>query len=493
MPLGEGEGRPTATQASWAGYASTDFRVVPELGLYQIALRQRVPTDPSLANELFGAVLDGLRVGPAVHEERSAGDWPGWLGPNRDGRVAGFAPPAWWLAPDGRAPRTVWEREVGAGYGSPLASGDRVFLHARQGGEEVLWCLGRADGGVVWRRAWAVPFEASPGGESHGAGPKASPLLVETDDGDRIVTQSITGEVRAWDAVNGEPAWEYGIADRFPPGRPNWGATGSPAGFQTRDGPRVLVHLGTDEAGSITALDAATGAVVWDRVGDGPSYASPVVAEIDSVSQAVVWTHEAVVGVDLKDGAELWRSSLPHVGGDQNMPTPVVHEDVVLMGAENRGVRALEPTRTGDGWVVRTLWRQDGVALNMATAVIAGDLLYGFSHYRAGQLFCLDPATGDILWTDAGRGGRNATPLSVPPRDAGGGDRTGRVLALLDGGELRVLAADGAETRVAGSVKVAAGGTWAPPVLLPEGVLVKGGTTLRLLAAPPAAENGVDQ
>ena len=496
VPLGRhserGEDRPTATQASWAGYASTDFRVVPEFGLYQIVLRQRVPTDPSPANALFRTVYDRVRLGgdvggEAAVKEQAAGDWPGWLGPDRDGRVAGFDPPAWWLNPDGREPRVVWEREVGAGYGSPLVSGDRVFLHARRGGEEALWCLGSTDGGVVWRRAWAVPFKASPGGESHGAGPKASPLRVQTPAGPRIVTQSITGEVRAWDAATGEPAWDHDVKDRFPPGRPNWGATGSPAAFDSPEGPRVLGHLGTDEAGAITALDAATGAAVWERAGDGPSYASPVVANIDGVPQAVVWTHEAVVGVSLEDGAELWRSPLPHVGGDQNMPTPVVHGGVVLMGAENRGVRALEPTRAGGGWVVEELWRQDGVALDMATAVIAGDLLYGFSHYRAGQLFCLDPATGAVLWAGKGRGGRNATLLSVPPRDAGGGDRTGRVLALLDGGEVRVLAAAGADTRVTGTVRVADGGTWVPPVLLPEGLLVKAGDTLRLLAAPPGA------
>ena len=34
----------------WGGYASTDFRVVPDEGLYQILLRQRLPTAPRLAS-----------------------------------------------------------------------------------------------------------------------------------------------------------------------------------------------------------------------------------------------------------------------------------------------------------------------------------------------------------------------------------------------------------------------------------------------------------
>ena len=475
VTLGDGPDATTAKQASWAGYASTDFRVLPGRGTFQIMFRQRIPTDPSLANELFAAIYAGVRpaAGAPDAEERPAdqnsADWPGWLGPGRDGRVPAFAAETDWAA----EPREAWRTEVGSGYGSPLVVGNSVYQHARQGGEEVLWRLDAETGEPVWRKAWPAAFAAAPGGERHGAGPKASPLHADG----RVYTQSITGEVRAWDADAGGPLWKYSAADRFPPGRPNWGAAGSPA-FLPGIGPHgaVAVHLGTDDAGVLLALAAATGDVLWELAGDGPSYSSPVAAEFGGVRQVVVWTHDAVLGVDAGTGAELWRSPLPHVGGDQNMPTPTVHNGTVIVGAENRGVRALRPTRDDEGnWSVAELWRTDAAALDMSTAVICDGTLYGFSHYDSGRFFALDPAAGGVLWAGPPRAGRNATFLSVLPV----GDRDGRVLALTDDGRLTVLAARGAETEALAVRRLAETEAWAPPAPIPGGLLVKDGDALR--------------
>ncbi|MFH5804699.1 PQQ-binding-like beta-propeller repeat protein [Alienimonas sp. DA493] len=400
-------------------------------------------------------------------------DWPGWLGPERDGRAAGFAETVDWTA----APTERWRVEVGTGYGSPLVAGERVYLHARQGGDEVLWRLDAATGETVWRRAWAAPFEAQPGGERHGAGPKASPLLADG----RVFTHGITGTLRAWDAESGEPLWSREPAARFAPGRPNWGTSGSPA-FAPNTGPHgaVILHMGNDDAGALTAFDARTGETIWELIGDGASYSSPVVTTLEGVRQVVVWTHEAVLGVDAATGKELWRSPLPHVGGDQNMPTPTIHDGTVIVGAENRGVRALRPEKGANGWTVEQLWHTEAASLDMSTGVISGGVLYGFSHLRSGQLFAMDPATGELLWSTRGREGDNATLLAVPSADG----EAGRVLALRDDGTLVVLAARGAETEILASHRVAAGDTWAPAAPLPGGLLVKDLDTLRRLSFP---------
>ena len=74
---------------------------------------------------------------------------------------------------------------------------------------------------------------------------------------------------------------------------------------------------------------------------------------------------------------------------------------------------------------------QEEVALDMSTAVLNGDKLFGFSHYKKGQLFCLAAETGDVLWEGPGRTGSNVTFLSFP----------GHVAALLDNGEMQILKA----------------------------------------------------
>ena len=85
------------------------------------------------------------------------------------------------------------------------------------------------------------------------------------------------------------------------------------------------------------------------------------------------------------------------------------------------------------------------------------------SHYKLGQIFCLDPKSGKILWAGPPRTGNNVMFLSIP----------GHVLALVNTGEVRVIAARPDRYQTVATWKVAEGGTWAPPVLLKDGLLIK--------------------
>lgn len=61
VKLGTGDNERTAVQYSWGGYASTDFKLVPQEKLFQIFMRQRIPSSHGLANELFPIVYQGVR------------------------------------------------------------------------------------------------------------------------------------------------------------------------------------------------------------------------------------------------------------------------------------------------------------------------------------------------------------------------------------------------------------------------------------------------
>jgi len=383
-------------------------------------------------------------------------DWPGWRGSNRDGWVSGFQPPNRWPERLKRA----WQVEVGTGYGSPLVAGGSVYQHARLGSDEVVWCFDLGTGEIKWRQSYSVPFKAAPGGERHGTGPKSSPALAEG----RLFTLSITGDLSAWDAESGKRLWRTDYGSRFQPNRPNWGVATSPV----VDGKRVIVHFGNDEKGVLVALDVESGTEVWSHGDDGPSYSSPIVVEIHGVRQVVEWNHRALVGVDSESGRFLWEFPFPHIGSNQNMPTPVFHRGRVLLGGENRGIHCLEP-QPGDGaWTVKECWRQEEVALNMSSAVVNGDLLYGFSHYDSGRFFCLDIQSGRVLWTGPARTGDNVMLLSIP----------GYVVALINDGRLQIITARGDRFEKVASYRVSENDTYAPPVLLTNGVLVKDNRTL---------------
>jgi outer membrane protein assembly factor BamB len=377
--------------------------------------------------------------------------WTGWLGPKRDGWVSHFKPPVKWP----KELKQVWRVKVGTGYGSPLVSGGKVYQHGRQVDDEVVWCLDLKTGAVKWKKNYPAPFKIGGGADYHGKGPKSSPALA----GGRLFTMSVTGILTAWDAASGKHLWSFDGGNRFKKTHPRWGASGSPL----VDGDQVIAHFGTDDRGALIALDTAMGREVWTQGEDGPSYSSPILAEIGGVRQVIDWNEYAVVGVDSKTGEKLWEVEAPGDLTDQNMPTPVFHDGRVLLGAENRGIRCLRPRLVKGEWKVEEPWHQKKAALNMSTAVMNGGLLYGFSHYGKGRFFCLDPKTGDILWQGPERTGDNVMFLSIP----------GHVVALVNDGTLRIIAADRAGYKEVASYRVAEDRTWAPPVLLPRGVLVK--------------------
>jgi outer membrane protein assembly factor BamB len=377
--------------------------------------------------------------------------WPGWLGPQRNGWVSDFQPPSEWP----KQLQRKWQVEVGTGYGSPLVVGDRVYQHARQGDDEVVWCFDLDSGEVKWRRSYPVPFKMGGGGEWHGKGPKSSPIY---SDG-KLFTMSITGVLSAWDAESGESLWRRDYASRFEKSTPYWGATTSPI----VDGDRVIVHFGGDDKGVLVALDVESGDEIWSQGESGASYSSPLLAEFHGVRQIVEWNHDGLVGVESESGRLLWEYPFPHVETNQNMPTPAIHNGRVLVGGENRGLRSVEPQLNDGVWTVKQRWFQQQVALDMSSAVVNGDLLYGFSHYDSGRIFCLDTETAEVLWQGPPRTGQNVTFLSIPDH----------VVALIDDGELRVIKASGDGYEMVASYRVAESPTWAPPVVLQNGILVK--------------------
>jgi len=388
--------------------------------------------------------------------------WPGWLGPNRNGWVSHFQPPATWPAQLKRN----WQVKTGTGYGSPLVAGNRIFLHTRQAEEEVVWCFDLKTGDVQWRKSYVVPFKMGGGGERHGKGPKSSPVLAAG----RLFTMSITGDLSAWDATSGSLLWRTGYHSRFRKNHPYWGASTSPV----VDDNRVIVHFGSDDEGALVALDVKTGKELWSQGQDGASYSSPLLVEIHGVRQIIEWNHNVLAGVESRTGRLLWTHPFPHVGHNQNMPTPAFHNGHVLLGGENRGVFSLKPTLKEDRWTVRQRWQQKKVALDMSSAVVNDNLLYGLSHYGRGRIFCLDTDTGEVLWQGPGRTGDNVTFLAVP----------GHIVALISNGQLLVLAATEDRFQSVASWQVAETPAWAPPVLLPDGLLIKDTSSLTLWSLP---------
>lgn len=395
----------------------------------------------------------------AASAAKEAALWPGWLGPERNGIVTHFDPPKEWP----QELKRVWSQDVGQGYASTLVSGDKLYHHARQRDDEVLWCLDLKTGKPQWRKSYMVAFTPGGGGQAHGKGPKSSPVLADG----RIFTLSVTGVLSAWDADSGDLLWREDFKDRYKKNQPYWGVSTSPV----VDGPRVIVQTGNDEAGALIALDVKTGKEVWSFDEDPTSYSSPIMAELGGVRQVIAWNQQALIGVDPTTGKQLWRHLFVQQRTKQNTATPLVHKDYIVLGGEDRGLRSVKPQLGADGqWNVTERWRQDDVAFDMSTPVIVNDLVFGFSHYKRGQFFCLDPEDGKVLWKGNGRAGENVAFLGIKDH----------VLALLDKAELEVLKPSKEGFESVARFEVADSPTWSPPILLKDTMLIKDVNTLTL-------------
>lgn len=104
----------------------------------------------NMARRLVGAVVGStvLLCAASVFAQ----DWPQWRGANRDGKVTGFTAPQTW--PKELAKK--WQATVGSGDATPALVGDKLYVFARQGEDEVTLCLNAADGKEDWKDKYAA-------------------------------------------------------------------------------------------------------------------------------------------------------------------------------------------------------------------------------------------------------------------------------------------------------------------------------------------------
>jgi outer membrane protein assembly factor BamB len=390
----------------------------------------------------------------------SGSDWPQWRGPLRNG-VATVPAPAHWPPELAR----TWSVDVGVGHSSPIVLGDRVYVFSREGEREVMRALQLGSGETLWEQAYDAPYTMNPAAMSHGKGPKSTPLAA----GGRIFALGIAGTLSALDAANGRVLWKSEFSDRFPKTSPLYGSAASPL----IAGGKLLIHLGGPGQGALFALDPLTGKPLWTWSGDGPGYASPIVATFDQVEQVVTQTDAHIVAIDLESGKLLW--SVPFTTPyDQNVVSPLVHGNRLVFAGLEADTFALEPKLGADGFAPNELWRTE-TTFYMSTLVLTCDRMLGFSNQKKGQLVALDARTGQKLWESEGRLGDNAAIVLWG----------GYVMVLTSAGELLVLEAAAERFSPMRRYTVAESPTWAHPVPTSAGILVKDESHLTLWRPAP--------
>ena len=383
--------------------------------------------------------------------------WPQWRGPDRDGVLQGFSAPTRW--PDRLEMK--WQQEIGSGYSSPVVSDGRVYVFSRKEGRELVSCLELTSGKILWQQSYPAPYRVNPATASHGPGPKSTPVL---DDG-KLCVFGLSGILSCYEAKSGIPLWRKAFSDQFSANAPVYGAAMSPL---ARDGVLYL-HVGGNDDGAFIALSIGTGEIEWRWDGDGPAYASPILAELGGVRQIVTFTQESLLGLDASWGKVLWRIPFT-TPWTQNSVTPLVLGDKIVYSGLDQGITAVKVTRKSEKWNTETLWKNEDLSMYMSSPVVHGDLLFGLSQYKKGQFFCLDVRTGKTLWVSEGRQGDNAALLQSD----------GVLFLLTNEAKLVVAPASADGLRPITTYDVAESPTWAHPAVLGNLILVKDNSRIAL-------------
>jgi len=266
------------------------------------------------------------------------------------------------------------------------------------------------------------------------------------------VTFGITGVLTCWNTSSGDVVWRHAYAEEFEEPYPKFGAAVSPL---IVDG-SVYIHVGGAKGGALRKLSLTTGETEWSWSEDGPGCASPILCEVGGRQLVITQSEHFQFAVDAATGEEVWEIPF-ETEHDQNVITPVVVQDTLYYSGYAAGTHAIRlMPETGPD----SIWSVGNISQYMGPPVVTDGVMIGFDHRKKGRLFCLDVATGELLWLTHGRWGRTDSLVVI-------GDHLG---VLSDNGQLSFSKISRDAYRTAAYYNVGKE-TWAHPAFS-DGVMV---------------------
>ncbi len=344
----------------------------------------------AIASSLFLFALLGAS-NSAVAE-----DWVQFRGPDSAGIGHAEGLPTTWSATE----NVVWKRELpGPGGSSPIVLGERVFITSYSGYAESidapgdmtklkrhLLCLDRATGDVVWEKEFAakMPESEYEGGNNSRHGYATSTPI--TDGKSLYVFMGING-VYSFD-LDGKEQWKSDVGS----GTHGWGSATSPVLYKN-----LLIINASVESGALVALDKTSGKEVWRTPGIDRAWCSPVLVEVDGKTEVVMNLPNVVAAYAPETGEALWTCA----GVPDNYVCPsVIAKDGVVYAVGGRKSETIAVKAGGKGDVTEShlLWRtREGN--NVTSPVLVDGYLY-WLHESRGKAYCLDAATGNVVYEE---------------------------------------------------------------------------------------------
>ena len=396
-----------------------------------------VPESPSSIAPAAAAPID------APASIRGAGDYPQFLGADRNGTVTGIRLADDWNA---KPPRLLWRRPIGAGWSGFAVAGGVAVTQEQRGSREMVVAYDLATGVPKWSIGDEAHYESTVAGE----GPRATPTISRG----RVFTLGSTGLLNSLDLETGRRIWRRDIgADNQSP-QPDFGRSSSPLVVDDL----IVVSVGGPDGRSLVAYSRDSGEPVWHAGDDLASYSSPIVATLGGVRQIVVLNQSSIAGHDPATGRVLWNHPWPRTMPSVAAPLVLSDTRVLLSVGYGIGSRLLEISRDGDAVTQSLVWESTRLKAKFTNPVLHDGFVYGLDD---GVLVCLDPANGERRWK-GGRYGHGQTILVG-----------NRLLVQTEDGEIVLVDPRADAHHELARFRVFDQKTWNPPALAGRFLLVR--------------------
>ncbi len=335
-----------------------------------------------------------------------AADWPQWRGPERDG----ISPEkdllqAW---PE-EGLTLLWKTHgLGKGFSSLAIAGRRIFTMGDLVDSQYLFALDAKRGRYLWKA------KVGPAFANRYAGPRSTPTV----NGDRVYALGTEGDLICADTATGEVKWRKSLPRDFG-GKmmTHWKFSESPLA----DGDRVVVTPGGKEA-ALVALNKRGGAEIWraaiPKLGskgkDGAGYSSIVVSEGAGIRQYVQLMGRGVVSVEASTGRFLWGYNRV-ANGTANVATPLVDGDYVFASTGyGTGSVLLRLSPAGNDIRAEEVYFVEGGTLqnHHGGLIMHGGHVYGGTGHKRGYPICLELQSGKLIWGPMRNAGNGSAAVS---------------------------------------------------------------------------------
>ncbi len=383
-------------------------------------------------------------------QQPSAADFPGFLGPSRDGAIPETSLAVW----DTIQPQLLWRHPVGIGWSSFAVQGKLAIDLEQRGAFECVVCYHLETGEELWVSQQPRRFE-----DEHGDGPRSTPAIADS----RVYSMGADGLLTCCDLADGQLLWKKEcLAD---PERDNllWGMSGSPLVYEGK----VFVTPGGENS-ALIAFDSFSGEELWRSGSDRGAYASPMLSSVIGQQLLLSFNGAGLRTYDAATGQEQWLTPWVTQGELQrvNVAQPVVlptenpsQSRMLISSGYGKGIVSLKISLKGNAtadakrnpsfgpecWEVETEWKSIRLRSKMSNFVVHEGAIYGLD---SGIMTCLDLNTGERLWK-RGRYGHGQLLLV--------GDK---ILLLAESGEIVLVRADPEKHKVLGKFQALDGKTW---------------------------------